>query len=157
LYRKLSLMAKKKNKFENAINLTKHLRLVKGLKALEKDHSKKIIFLKEEQIFSVFLDECLAKTDPNGSRWDYIIGYKDEAIFVEVHSAKTDEVATVIKKLNWLKLWLINDGIEVNKIKAKHCFHWLQSSKFDLIKNSKQYRLASQNGILPKPKLVLET
>jgi chitinase len=145
----------KKSTFSKAISATKNLVLENGLKALEKDHSSKIDVKGSKIVESVFLDKCLAKSDPQGSRWDYIIGYNEEAYFVEVHSAITSEVSTVLRKLDWLKNWLFEEGSEVNKIKTQNCYHWIQSSKFDILKSSRQYKLASQNGILPKSKLVL--
>lgn len=104
--------------------------LQSGLKALGSD-SKKIL-VKNTFLCgrSIDLDTCLAKTYPQNSRWDYCFAYGDEVFFVEVHSAITSEVTTVIKKLEWLKNWLKNNAPDIDKLKAQSRtpYYWIQSS-----------------------------
>ncbi|MGL5194454.1 MAG: hypothetical protein ACRC8Y_12785, partial [Chroococcales cyanobacterium] len=65
--------------------------------------------------------------------------------FVEVHSAKTDEVKTVIKKLEWLKEFLIQEAPELNQ-KPKQ-FHWIASSGNHILPNSSQSRQLTKSGL----------
>jgi hypothetical protein len=107
---------------------------------------------------SVDIDTCTTTKYPQSNRWDYALCYNKEVFFVEVHGAKTDEVGTVLKKLQWLKDWLNEEAPEINKLKAKSQtpFIWIQSNGFHILRNSKQYRQASQAGIKPIAKLVLK-
>ncbi len=149
--------ASKRKTFKEAVESTPNVSTgyKPGLRAFEKDHSKKIIAVNANLKGSLFIDECLTAID-QGNRWDYAFGYGEEVYFVEVHSANTSEVSTVLRKLTWLKDWLNHSAPEINKLKAKECYHWLQSGKFDILKNSPQYRLAIQSGILPKATLNLK-
>lgn len=106
---------------------------------------------------SVDIDACTAAKYPQSNRWDYVLGYNDKAYFVEVHTANTGEVSTVLRKLQWLKDWLNAQAPALNKIKAdKNPFVWVQTNGFHILKNSKQYREAAQAGLKPIAKLVLE-
>jgi hypothetical protein len=107
---------------------------------------------------SIDIDTCTTAKYPNANRWDYAFAYKKEAFFVEVHSAKTSEVSTVIKKLQWLKDWLNQQAPEINKLKAKKVspFYWIQSKNFAISPTSPQYKAAITNGIKPIPKLALD-
>lgn len=85
-----------------------------------------------------------------------MFAYKGEVYFVEVHSANTSAVSVVLKKLQWLKDWLYQNAIEVNKLKAKgNPFFWIQSNGFKILPGSSQYREIIQKGMKPVPKLVL--
>lgn len=106
---------------------------------------------------SVDIDSCTAAKYPNDNRWDYALSYKGEIFFVEVHSANTSEVRTVLRKLQWLKDWLNNEGPEINNLKAKNRnpFVWIQSKNFQIPKNAPQYLAAVKAGLLPIKKLEL--
>lgn len=105
---------------------------------------------------SVDIDGCTVKKYPSANRWDYAIGYNSEAYFVEVHSAISSEVSTMIKKLQWLKDWLKTHATELDKIKAKNRpYIWIQSGRFDIPKHMPQYRAAVNNGIFPVKELTL--
>jgi hypothetical protein len=69
---------------------------------------------------SVNIDTCTADRYPNSNRWDYVFAYNGKAYFVEVYSAHTSEVRTVLSKLEWLKAWLNHHATEINKLKAKN-------------------------------------
>ncbi len=129
----------------------------KGLSALG-IHSKKIEISNTNKCCgSVDLDTCTTYLYPQASRWDYIFCYNNEVFFIEVHSANTSEVKTVIKKLHWLKQWLSESAPEINKMRAKiQPFIWIQSNNFRIPKNSSQYLQAIQEGIKPIPKIVLK-
>ncbi len=106
---------------------------------------------------SVEIDKCTSdkKLYPDENRWDYVLGYQQQAYFVEVHSANTGEVNTVLKKLQWLKDWLNQHAPEINKLKAREPYYWVQSGKFAILKNSPQIRRVNQKGLMPVPKLKL--
>lgn len=107
---------------------------------------------------SLFIDQCLL--DQNlycqDNRWDYAIDYNGEAYFVEVHSANTGEVSTVLMKLEWLKNWLLTSAPELNALKAKAPYYWVQSNGYHILRNSSQERVVIQSGLKPIPQLVLK-
>ena len=128
-----------------------------GLKALGKDSKSIKVAETMELNGSINLDKSLESTYPNENRWDYSFGYRNKAYFVEIHPAYTSEVDTMLKKLKWLKNWLSEEGKPLGDIKAdKNAFNWIYTSKCDIIKNTKQYRAAAQNGILPLRELKLD-
>ena len=104
---------------------------------------------------SVNIDECLKNKYPQDNRWDYAIGYNEICYFIEVHPASTNEIKTVINKLNWLKNWL---EIQSSPLLYNHGgFHWIASGKFSINKNSPQARILANSGILgPKKKCELK-
>ena len=105
---------------------------------------------------SVDIDSCTTAKYPNANRWDYALAYKSEVFFVEVHSANTSEVRTMLRKLQWLKDWLNSQAPQVNNLKAKNNpFIWIQSKNFQIPKTSPQYLAAKGKGILPLRKLQL--
>jgi hypothetical protein len=125
-----------------------------GLKAMGK-HSNKVVVIRSTHDLqgSVNIDECTEHLYPHENRWDYAFSYQDEVYFVEVHSAHTREVSTVLKKLQWLKDWLHSKAPELRKLQAKKPYYWIQSDKFAILKTSPQYRKATEQGLLPKPNL----
>ena len=142
--------------FQTAVENTPEIRncIQSGLKALG-SNSKKIIMRSTSLCGgSVDIDACLAKRHPQNSRWDYCFAYKNEVFFVEVHSAITSEVSTVINKLEWLT----DAAPELNQLKAQSRppYYWIQSSGFSILPQSKQYRAAVQAGIKPIARLELE-
>lgn len=107
---------------------------------------------------SLFIDNCLISQGlyPNDNRWDYAIDYNGEVYFIEVHTAKTDEVSTVLRKLKWLKKWLISSAPEIKALQAKKTpYYWIQSNGYHISPNSRQEKLLNQNGLKPISKLVL--
>lgn len=94
---------------------------------------------------SVDIDIAVKSIYPNASRWDYALGYDGKTHFIEVHSAKTDEVKPVLNKLQWLKDFLSNDAPNLNK-EPKH-FHWIASSGNHILPNSSQARQLAKSGI----------
>ncbi len=141
---------------ENAIRATPDIAYayMPGLKALG-SHSKKIV-LSSACEGSADIDGAVAKKYPAANRWDYAFGYKGKIHFVEVHSANTGEVSTVLRKLQWLKDWLNEQAPEMNKHKGDPAFCWIQSGNFNILQNSPQYRLAQQKKILPIKNLTLK-
>ena len=106
---------------------------------------------------SIDIDTCTTAKYPNSNRWDYAFAFKGEVFFIEVHSANSSEVKTVLKKLQWLKDWLLHQAPEINKLKAKSQspFYWIQSKGFAIPKTSPQYRAAEAAGLKPIAKLNL--
>lgn len=109
---------------------------------------------------SLFIDQSLIDQGlyPNDNRWDYAIDYDGEVFFFEVHTANTREVSTVLKKLEWLKNWLVTKAPEINALKAKSKtpFYWVQSNGYSILPNSSQERAVIQKGLKPISKLVLK-
>lgn len=76
-----------------------------GLQAIESKDPLKI----SKPIASLNLDKAKAKSESRANRWDYGIGYlaeEEQVVWVEVHTASTNELDTMQKKLAWLKEWL---------------------------------------------------
>ncbi len=128
-----------------------------GLQALGGNSSKINISDKRHIHGSVDIDSCIKLKYPrdNSNRWDYVFDYKKELFFVEVHPAITCEVKVVLNKLEWLKNWLRTQAPLLDRRKAQEPYHWLQSGRFDIPKGSREFRLISENGLKPKPRLVL--
>lgn len=130
-----------------------------GLRAiLERERSKIVLLDTRACEGSVYIDACTTAQYPNDNRWDYCFSYKGEVFFVEVHTANSSEVSTVIRKLLWLKNWLNSHAPEINKLKAKSVtpYYWIQSSGYHIPPRSRQYREADRAGILPVPRLELK-
>lgn len=152
------LPTKQNNRFKSAVESTPDVAngYRSGLSAMG-PHTSKISVASTLLIEgSVDIDTCTTAKYPNSNRWDYVFAYDGRAYFVEVHSANTSEVRTVLNKLQWLKDWLNNNATEINKLKAKNPFYWIQSKGFAIPKTSPQYRAASNAGIKPVAKLNLE-
>lgn len=122
-----------------------------GLSALGQ-HSNKIQAKQKSQFNgSLDIDTCTTHLYPNDNRWDYAFSYKSEVYFVEIHSAQTNEVKTVIRKLEWLKNWLRNQAPEIQAltVKKRIPYYWIQSKNFQIPPSTPQHRLAVQHKILP--------
>ena len=101
---------------------------------------------------SVDLDHCLHEAEPQASRWDYIIGYENEAYFVEVNS-DSGQVSKVLEKSNWLRNSLKTDGQAVSNIHYKDKnFHWIPTNGVKII--GKQ-RLLAENKVVIASRLRL--
>jgi len=139
--------------FKEAVEATKEIATCyqTGLKALG-GYSLKILADEPKKCCgSVDIDYCVTKLYPQENRWDYAICYDGEVYFVEVHSANTGEVSTVLRKLRWLKDWLHEIAPDIFKlrVKSKTPFYWIQSNGNHILPNSKQARQAAINGLKP--------
>ena len=127
---------------------------------LKKERNK--VELKDSQKCggSLYIDQCLSDQGlyPNDNRWDYAIDYDGKVYFFEFHPAKTSEVSTVLRKLDWLKYWLHHKAPEINALKAttKTPFYWVQSNGYHIPPNSPQGKTVLQKGLIHVSKLVLE-
>jgi len=129
-----------------------------GLTALGAYSSKVTVSDTNQLQGSIDIDTCTKAQYPNDNRWDYAFAYKGEAFFIEVHSANTSEVSTVLRKLQWLKDWLNHQAPEINKLKTTkmHPFYWIQSKNFAILPNSRQARAAAVAKLMPIPRLNLD-
>lgn len=139
--------------FKKAVETTEDIKLCykEGLTALGKYSAKVSVSNLKLLQGSVDIDKCTSSKYPNSNRWDYAFSYDGEVFFVEVHSANSREVSTVLRKLQWLKDWLNEEASEINKLKAKNkqTYYWIQSKRFAIPKTSPQYRAAINAGIRP--------
>jgi hypothetical protein len=155
----------KKNKkitFRAAIKMTRDVQSCyqKNLQALKSSERRKVkLAIPDKCGGSLFIDQCLVDQGkyPNENRWDYAIDYNGEIIFIEFHSANTSEVETVIKKLEWLKIWLRQKAPEIDRLKSttRFPYYWIQSSGFQIPLQSAQYRRIVQLNLKPISRLVL--
>jgi len=121
-------------------------------------HSRKIELLEGKHCSgSVDIDSCTRAKYPQSNRWDYAFCFREEVFFVEVHTANTREISTVVKKLKWLKDWLRDEAPELDKLKAKsQPFVWIQSKDYHIPKMAPQNLALVQVGIKPISKLSLK-
>lgn len=132
-----------------------------GKQALKKGHRKLVNCAESRRITgSMDLDSTLAKEPKYASkpRWDYGLGYKpidgrEQAIWIEVHSATTREVSAVLRKLQWLRDWLEEHAVRLNRLtrlaNSDIRFVWIASGKVKITQNSRQAKLLSMSGIPP--------
>jgi hypothetical protein len=128
-----------------------------GLSALGQ-YSRKV-FCSNSRLLegSIDIDTCTKRKYPSDNRWDYALSYNQKIYFVEVHPANTSEIATVLKKLQWLKGWLNRHAQKINQLpKAQPAFYWIQSGSFAIPKNSPQFRKIVQNNLKPTSQLSLQ-
>ena len=147
------------NKFRTAVKNTSHVSnaYCVGLQAFKKSDRQKINLGNTSLCEgSVDIDTTVTRLYPQANRWDYCLSYKGEAFFVEVHSANTGEVSTVLRKLQWLKDWLHAHAPSINALKAKpNAYYWIQSDSFHIPATSSQYRQAVQANLKPVARLSL--
>jgi len=142
------MKASKSNKFKEAVEATPDIAQCyeKGLDAVEEKNRIKVQDTKKLQ-GSVFIDECLQKVKKYSqqNRWDYVVGYKDHAFYVEVHGAKDSEVKKLIKKLQWVRAWRASSE-SLSKIPST--YHWVRI-KGSITANSSWMRRAAEAKLYP--------
>lgn len=112
-----------------------------GLQALESKDAGKVMPQNPRKLSgSVYLDKCLKTTNPHDARWDYVIGYREKAYFVEVHPANTSNVDEVVKKKKWLDVWLKTNALDLKAMMAGTGYYWIASGKVAILPNSPQAR-----------------
>lgn len=124
-----------------------HASISDGMEAVSRAH--RIYF--DEPIRSTFadsleLDEALRVGHDQENRWDYLMGHSpsSEVIAVEPHSAKQDEVTTVIRKRRAALAQLadhLREGARITK------WLWVASGKVQFAKTEKAKLMLDQNGI----------
>jgi hypothetical protein len=98
-----------------------------GLQALGANSTRVQVLPPARATNSVNLDASLTAAKAPGAKWDYGIGIargqRREVAWVEVHTATSSEVSSVLNKLAALRAWL--------RSHAPHCtaaacsFHWV--------------------------------
>ena len=116
------------------------------------DYSSKVIVPDKRLLGgSVDIDAATVELCPNDNRWDYAFDYNGEAFFIEVHTASTSETSTVLRKLEWLKVWLREHAPKLEMLKSKVIppFYWVQSKNYALPTHTPQYRKAVSAKLIP--------
>ena len=116
------------------------------------DYSSKVVVPDNRLLGgSVDIDAATVELYPNDNRWDYVFDYNGEAFFIEVHTASTSETSTVLRKLEWLKVWLREQAPMLEKLKSKVIppFYWVQSKQYALPTHTPQYRNAVSAKLIP--------
>lgn len=120
-----------------------------GLQALESKDTGKVKPQNPRKLSgSVYLDKCLKTTNPHDARWDYVIGYREKAYFVEVHPANTSNVDEVVKKKKWLDVWLKTNALDLKAMMAGTSYYWIASGKVAILPNSPQARKIAKNKLV---------
>lgn len=120
-----------------------------GLQALESKDAGKVKPQNPRKLSgSVYLDKCLKTTNPHDARWDYAIGYREKAYFVEVHPANTSNVDEVVKKKKWLDVWLKTNALDLKAMMAGTSYYWIASGKVAILPNSPQARKIAKNKLV---------
>src|ERR1700733_9021055 len=137
------------NKFKIAIAATPDLKncYQKGLDALGSNKAKVILAEPEDCDGSAEIDECVRLKYAGAERWDYCFSYKGETYFAEVHRAYENDIGLVLKKLRWLKNWLVSDAPEIHKLRAKGPYFWLPTGKCGFSQTSSHARRIALQGL----------
>ena len=142
--------------FISAVKKTPLLKeaLKPGLKALGANSSKIRPNSSQKCEGSVDIDAAVRRQYPNSPRWDYALGYDGKTHLIEVHPAETHEVASLLKKLQWVKNFLAEDAPKLNEEPKQ--FHWIASGRGAILPNSPQARRLAKQGIKVIGQLILE-
>lgn len=118
-----------------------------GIKALKKIHRKYLA----EEIRNVFsdsldLDEAMRENHGLENRWDYLLGYTEGAkvVALEPHSAKQDEIRTIIRKKEAAMRQLRGHLKRGNGVAL---WIWVASGTVHFADTEKARRRLDQNGI----------
>ena len=123
-----------------------------GLGAVKRNERQKLVVPDTRKITgSLDIDSSTKEKYPQANRWDYAIEYDKETFFIEIHPASTSEIQTFLAKLSWLKQWLKEKAPEINALKPKNKqpYHWVYTSKFAILPNSKYARQLAQMNLIP--------
>ncbi len=139
----------KKVSFKAAVEDAEHLQLCKGLQAISTGEGKGLISCAKNLKGSVNIDLDCKAADPNGCRWDYLVGVGNKgskvvAHYIEVHSANTKNIKEVRKKLEWLKQYLQNQS-KLKSLEAK--FHWVASGSIKIPKHTSHFKKLATMGL----------
>src|SRR5262245_16344741 len=102
--------------------------------------------LKQSIVDSIDLDSATYTEYPNANRWDYVLGVRANAtlVAVEPHSARDDEIATVIAKKQHSSRILLAHLKREWRVSA---WIWVSSGKVKFSKMDPAIRRLNQNGI----------
>lgn len=124
-----------------------HTSICAGLDAVKtthRDYFDEII--RRAFVDSLDLDEAMKTGHEQEHRWDYLMSHapSDQVVAVEPHSAKQDEISTVIKKRKAAREHLVphlRDGASISR------WLWVASGKVQFADTEKVRRLLDQNGV----------
>lgn len=139
--------AKTPVRFALLVNSSLRPSVVDGLGAIKAAHRNYFeVAIRRAFADSLDLDEALRHGHEQENRWDYLLGHSPsgDVVAVEPHSAKHDEITTVIKKRSAAREQLkghLRDGIHIVK------WLWVASGKVHFADTEKVRRLLDQNGI----------
>lgn len=152
-------MAKVKNQqkemltYEEAVKVTPDVSTGyrKGVEAFGEYKSKIKVPDSKKINGSLDIDAMTVELYPETNRWDYAICYDSEVFYIEIHPACTSEVSKMLKKLNWLKSWLVTKAPAIDKLttKTKQPYYWIQSSNCKIPTHMPQYKQIVQYKIRP--------
>lgn len=101
---------------------------------------------------SADIDAAHQALSPNENRWDFAIGVRhanwgeDFIYWVEIHTANDKEVGVVLRKLEWLKRWLVSDGQLLDKFERD--FIWVSSGATAFTADGPQSKRFAEKGLL---------
>lgn len=148
----------KKNQFKKAVDNCSEIRdwLKPGLSAMGPNSTA--VRAENSGLIdgSVDIDSAVKNLRPGEPRWDYAVGYLDEAYFIEVHPADTKNVDEMVKKVTWLKKWLTDVAPDLKKLHKSGTYHWIPSGRVKILKNSTQYKKIVANNLLISKQLCLK-
>lgn len=128
-----------------------------GLRALGAESKRVSVGKPRRATESIALDEMLKGRHPGAARWDYGIGLlhgkRAEIAWVEVHTATSGEVDTVLKKLLWLKDWLAAGGDVCKVTPGRFC--WVATDAGVHIDTARRRRLNAAGLAMPRSHLQL--
>ena len=142
-------------KFRKAVERTPNLEGAwrAGLGALRAEDKRHIRAENPRQLRgSVDVDTALQSREPNANRWDFAIGHlhsnrRSEFIYwVETHTGSDNQIKVVLRKLDWLKAWLRQDGQHLSQFDRE--FVWVSSGHTYFTKGSAQVKVLAQRGLL---------
>ncbi len=131
-----------------------------GLAAIKNEHRKQIKYEDPRNLIgSLDIDKACKYSEPSASRWDYLIvvnkNNKENLAFIEIHPAKPGEVEVIIKKKEWLLVWISKTRLK----EFSRSIIWVSTGGTKILPQSKYIRILAQNGIsLPRSvTLLLDT
>jgi ligand-binding sensor domain-containing protein len=106
---------------------------------------------------SIDLDNALKSSHPNSPRWDYGIsitrGPLAHVAWVEVHTATSKEVDSVIRKLRWLHEWLNSKKHEC--VSPSVSYHWVATDAGVHIDTARRRKLVGVGLKMPSAQIQL--
>lgn len=118
-----------------------------GLGAVMKGHRDYLdAGIRDQFSDSLELDAAMHLGHEKENRWDYLLGHQpsDEVVAVEPHSAKQDEISTVIKKRQ-AAIQQLKEHQQNGKTVSK--WLWVASGKVHFADTEKARRRLDQSGI----------
>jgi len=144
---------RKKTHFREAVEQTPEVQdfYRPGLQAL-KDSEKQHVQCEDTRRLtgSLCLDAALKKRYPNQPVWDYAIGFDhvvggEKITWAEFHSAASDHVDEVLRKLAWLKDWLAEKAPLLSDMTDSYC--WVATKAIHITPTSRQAKLIASKGL----------